>query len=94
LEALLQMPPADVPAFFERFFALPEVHRWTYLTGRDDVRGTVAAMNCLFRSSDGRLRRHLVTSAVLHPLHMSGAARAPLPQQHRDSETRPARLQP
>jgi lycopene beta-cyclase len=68
LEALLRMPPADVPGFFEQFFALPEPHRWTYLTARDDVRGTVAAMNCLFRVSDGRLRRHLVTSALRPPL--------------------------
>ncbi|MEU0494015.1 lycopene cyclase family protein [Mycobacterium sp. NPDC006124] len=65
LESLLRMPPSDVPGFFEQFFALPDAHRWTYLTARDDVRGIVAAMNCLFRTSDGRLRRHLVTSAVL-----------------------------
>lgn len=64
LESLLRMPPTDVPAFFEQFFALPEPHRWTYLTARDDVSGIVAAMNCLFRTSGGRLRRHLVTSAL------------------------------
>ena len=39
LEALLRMPPAEVPEFFEVFFALPERHRWAYLTGRDDLRG-------------------------------------------------------
>lgn len=64
LESLLRMPPTDVPAFFEQFFTLPEPHRWTYLTARDDVGGTVAAMNCLFRTAGGRLRRHLVTSAL------------------------------
>lgn len=64
LESLLRMPPNDVPVFFERFFALPDVHRWTYLTARDDVRGTAAAMNSLFWASKGRLRRHLVTSAA------------------------------
>lgn len=68
LEALLRMPPADVPGFFEQFFALPDSDRWTYLTARDDVRGTAAAMNSLFRSSSGRLRRHLVTSAVRRPV--------------------------
>jgi lycopene beta-cyclase len=68
LESLLRMPPCDVPGFFEQFFALPDSHRWTYLTARDDVRGTVSAMNCLFRQSSGRLRRHLVTSALLPPL--------------------------
>jgi lycopene beta-cyclase len=65
LESLLRMPPTDVPGFFEQFFSLPDPHRWTYLTARDDVRGIVAAMNCLFRTSNGRLRRHLVTSALL-----------------------------
>jgi lycopene beta-cyclase len=68
LESLLRMPPSDVPGFFEQFFALPDAHRWTYLTARDDVRGIVAAMNCLFRQSDRRMRHHLVTSAVRRPL--------------------------
>lgn len=68
LEALLRMPPADLPAFFEQFFTLPEAHRWTYLTDRDDIRGTLAAMACLFRSSKGPLRRQLVIPALLRPL--------------------------
>lgn len=68
LEALLRMPPSDVPAFFEQFFDLPESHRWTYQTARDDVPGTIAAMNALFRTSNGRIRRHLVTSAVRSPV--------------------------
>ena len=74
LESLLRMPPADVPGFFEQFFALPDSHRWTYLTARDDVRGIVAAMNCLFRTSNGRLRRHLVTSALLPAVTSNDAA--------------------
>jgi lycopene beta-cyclase len=68
LEALLQMPSGDVPNFFETFFSLPEAHRWTYLTARDDVRGTAVAMSHLFRLADGRLRRHLVRSAVRSPV--------------------------
>lgn len=68
LEALLSMPPDEVPNFFERFFALPEQHRWTYLTARDDVRGTASAMNCLYWESNWGLRRHLVASAVRRPL--------------------------
>ncbi|UXA18076.1 lycopene cyclase family protein [Mycobacterium sp. SMC-4] len=64
LEALLRMPPDTVPGFFEQFFRLPEKHRWTYLTARDDVAGTLAAMGGLFRESDNRLRWHLVTPAV------------------------------
>lgn len=68
LEALLQLPPSDVPGFFEQFFDLPEAHRWTYLTARDDVRGTLAAMSCLFRESNNRLRRQLVVPAIRGPL--------------------------
>lgn len=68
LEALLRMPAAEVPGFFEQFFALPETHRWAYLTGRDDVGGTVAAMASLFRTSNWRMRRHLVLPALMRPL--------------------------
>lgn len=75
LEALLQMPPADVPAFFETFFALPTEHRWTYLTARDDVRGTAVAMARLFRIADGRLRRHLVGAAVRRPVTTNASRR-------------------
>lgn len=74
LEALLRMPPEDLPGFFEQFFAMPDTHRWTYLTGRDDIRGTVAAMGCLFRVSGGRLRRQLVLPALLPPLPTNDVA--------------------
>lgn len=73
LEALLRMPPAEVPGFFEQFFALPDSHRWTYLTGREDLRGTAAALGCLFQQSGGRLRRQLVQSAFLPPLQSNSA---------------------
>ncbi|VEG58640.1 lycopene cyclase family protein [Mycolicibacterium aurum] len=68
LEALLRMPPTEVPGFFEEFFALPESHRWTYLTGRDDLRGMTAVLGRLFLGADGRLRRRLVTPTVLPPV--------------------------
>ncbi|MCB0926034.1 MAG: lycopene cyclase family protein [Mycobacterium sp.] len=68
LEALLRLPPSEVQGFFEQFFALPERHRWTYLTARDDIRGNLATMGCLFRESDNRLRRFLVTPAMRPPL--------------------------
>ncbi|HTY26944.1 MAG TPA: lycopene cyclase family protein [Mycobacterium sp.] len=68
LEALLRMPAAEVPTFFEQFFSLPDAHRWAYLTGRDDVSGTVAAMASLFRTSNWRMRRHLVLPALMRPL--------------------------
>ena len=73
LEALLRMSPDDVPGFFEEFFALPDAHRWTYLTARDDIRGIMSAMNCLFRQSSGPLRRHLVTSAFRRRLPSNDA---------------------
>lgn len=73
LEALLRMPAHEVPGFFEQFFTLPEVHRWTYLTARDDLRGNVATLGRLFQMSSGRLRRRLVLPAVLPPLRTNDA---------------------
>lgn len=79
LEALLRMPPEQVPGFFDVFFDLPERHRWAYLTGREDLSGTLAAMTALFGASDNRLRRRLVVPAVLprlrtnDPSHPAGS---------------------
>jgi lycopene beta-cyclase len=67
LEALLRMPPAEVPAFFEVFFGLPEHHRWAYLTGRDDLTATVAAMNALFGRAGWSQRARLIAPALLPP---------------------------
>lgn len=72
LEALLRMPAEEVPDFFEVFFALSEQRRWAYLTGRDDLRGTLATMAALFGAADGRLRRRLVGPAVLPPARPIG----------------------
>jgi lycopene beta-cyclase len=77
LEALLRMPPEEVPAFFEVFFALPERHRWAYLTGRDDLAGTVAAMNALFGRAGWGLRRRLVGPALRLPLRENASAPVP-----------------
>lgn len=74
LEALLRMPAEQVPVFFEVFFALPERHRWSYLTGRDDVPGTVATMAALFRAADGPLRRRLVGPTLLPRLPLNQEA--------------------
>ncbi len=63
LEALLRMPPPTVPDFFETFFALPDRHRDAYLSGRDDLAGTLSAMGALFARADGPLRRRLVGPA-------------------------------
>jgi lycopene beta-cyclase len=64
LESLLRFPPDLVPEFFDVFFALPERHRWTYLTGREDVQGSAAAMGALFAASPWWLRRRLVLGAL------------------------------
>lgn len=68
LEALLRMPPSDIPGFFEQFFTLPDAYRWTYLTGRDDLRGHVPVLGRLFLKSSARMRRRLVVPAVMPPL--------------------------
>ncbi len=68
LEALLRMPAAEVPAFFEVFFRLPAHHRTAYLDGRDDLAGVLATMGALGRAADGRLRYRLISPAVL-PAH-------------------------
>ncbi len=67
LEALLRMPPAEVPGFFEVFFALPEHDRWAYLTARSDLRATAATMRALFARADWRLRTRLIAPALLPP---------------------------
>ncbi|MDT7612767.1 MAG: lycopene beta-cyclase [Pseudonocardiales bacterium] len=67
LEALLRMPPDEVAGFFEVFFALPERHRWAYLSGRDDLAGTAAVMGALFRRAGWRLRTRLVGPALMPP---------------------------
>ncbi|MGH3870954.1 MAG: lycopene cyclase family protein [Pseudonocardiaceae bacterium] len=64
LESLLRFPPDRVPQFFDVFFELPERHRWAYLTGREDVAGSAAAMGALFTASPWWLRRQLVLGAL------------------------------
>ncbi len=60
LEAMLAMPPQQVPEFFDVFFELPARHRWTYLTAREDLAGMASAMRDLFLATPWPLRRHLV----------------------------------
>lgn len=64
LESLLRFPPGLVPKFFDVFFALPQRHRWAYLTAREDVQGSAAAMAALFAASPWWLRRRLVVGAL------------------------------
>ena len=67
LESLLRMPAEQVPEFFEVFFALPDRHRWCYLTGRDDLRGHLGAMGAVFAAAGWPLRARLVGPALLPP---------------------------
>ncbi|MGW5570743.1 lycopene cyclase family protein [Nocardia thailandica] len=62
LRTLLALPPRDLPAFFDAFFALPVDRQRAYLSGRDDLAGTAAAMSALFARLPARLRRHVVTA--------------------------------
>lgn len=64
LEALLTLPEAEVPEFFEAFFALPEHLRRAYLSGREDLRGTVTAMAAVFREVSWRLRGRLALAST------------------------------
>jgi lycopene beta-cyclase len=60
LRMLLNLPPAHVPKLFELFFSLPAELQRTYLSGREDLHGTAAAMAVLFRSADLSVRGAVV----------------------------------
>ncbi|RMI30329.1 lycopene cyclase family protein [Nocardia stercoris] len=62
LRALLRLSPADVPVFFDAFFALPTQRQRAYLSGRADLPGTAATMAALFGTVPPRLRRTLMTA--------------------------------
>ncbi|MBF4996175.1 lycopene cyclase [Nocardia sp. BSTN01] len=64
LRALLALPPHELPAFFDAFFALPPDLQRAYLSGRTDPRGTAAAMTALFRELPWPLRRVLAAAAA------------------------------
>ncbi|GAA3440301.1 lycopene cyclase family protein [Kutzneria kofuensis] len=64
LAALLRMPPARVPEFFEHFFRLTAENQRVYLTERENFTGTAAAMMALFRSAPPRLRSAIAFAAT------------------------------
>ncbi|MEU0543911.1 lycopene cyclase family protein [Nocardia sp. NPDC005978] len=64
LRALLALEPADLPVFFDRFFELPIPLQRAYLSGRDDLPGTVHAMSALFAALPWRLRARLARSVT------------------------------
>ncbi|MFB7874919.1 lycopene cyclase family protein [Nocardia sp. NPDC056064] len=63
LRALLALPPAEVPVFFEVFFGLPADRQHAYLSGTD-LPGLTAAMRGVFAAVPPRLRRTVVTSVL------------------------------
>ncbi|AXB41983.1 lycopene cyclase family protein [Amycolatopsis albispora] len=60
LRVLTGLPPAQVPEFFEMFFTLPPEQQRAYLSGREDLTGTAAAMAGLFRLAPWRIRTRMV----------------------------------
>ncbi|MFC9895786.1 lycopene cyclase family protein [Nocardia sp. NPDC127579] len=72
LRALLALPPADLPLFFDAFFTLPPHLQRAYLSGRADLRGTATAMSALFAALPARLRRPLATAVFPHRVSLPG----------------------
>ncbi|WP_245721046.1 lycopene cyclase family protein [Nocardia pseudovaccinii] len=68
LRALLALPPADLPVFFDAFFTLPPELQRAYLSGRTDLGGTVAAMRTLFTALPAPLRRRVATATLGIPI--------------------------
>ncbi|WP_436499438.1 lycopene cyclase family protein [Actinokineospora sp. HUAS TT18] len=60
LRTLLTLPADRHPAFFESFFTLTPDLRDAYLTGREDVPGTTAAMLAVFRAAPWRIRKTIL----------------------------------
>ncbi|MEU0500706.1 lycopene cyclase family protein [Nocardia sp. NPDC005998] len=68
LRALLALPPADIPVFFDAFFTMPSELQRAYLSGRTDLGGTVAAMRTLFAALPTPLRRRVATATLGIPI--------------------------
>lgn len=64
LSALLRLEPARTAEFFDAFFSLPVRRQRAYLSAREDLSGTVAAMWSLFRAVPPPIRRTLVAAGV------------------------------
>jgi lycopene beta-cyclase len=65
---LLNLPPAQVPRMFELFFSLPANLQRAYLSGREDLHGTAAAMAALFRAADLPMRAAVAGGLLGSPL--------------------------
>lgn len=64
LATVLALPPHRLPDFFELFFSLPGELQRAYLSGREDVAGTAAAMAAMFGAAPWSLRATMVRTGV------------------------------
>ncbi|SFN62837.1 lycopene cyclase (CrtL-type) [Pseudonocardia ammonioxydans] len=62
LRTVLDLPAALVPGFFDAFFAGHSGR--AFLTGRDDLPGTLAGMSGVFRAATPRIKAHMLRSAA------------------------------
>ncbi|GAA4978981.1 lycopene cyclase family protein [Pseudonocardia tropica] len=62
LRTVLEMPPQLVPDFFDAFFAGSSGR--AFLTGRDDLTGTLTGMAGVFRAAPPPVRAHMLRSAA------------------------------
>ncbi|WP_018680681.1 lycopene cyclase family protein [Actinokineospora enzanensis] len=67
LRALLAMSPGQLSTFFQVFFELPDQLQRTFLSGREDVRGTAAAMVEVFGAVPWEIRGKLALSRYSSP---------------------------
>ncbi|MBP2368611.1 lycopene cyclase family protein [Pseudonocardia parietis] len=66
LRTVLELPAPLVPAFFDAFFSGRSGR--AFLTGRDDLSGTLAGMAGVFRAATPRVKAHMLRSAsAFHP---------------------------
>ncbi|GGL01456.1 lycopene cyclase family protein [Nocardia jinanensis] len=69
LRALLALPPAEIPRFFDAFFDLDIELQRAYLSRRDDPIATLTAMSELFFALPGGVRARLAAATLgLRPL--------------------------
>ncbi len=65
LRSLCALGPAEVPDFFAAFFALPLDLQRCYLSGREDLAGTAAAMRAMLPLLRRSIRNRIIRSALL-----------------------------
>ncbi|MBN9739089.1 MULTISPECIES: lycopene cyclase family protein [unclassified Pseudonocardia] len=68
LRTVLDLPAGLVPSFFDAFFTGPRGR--AFLTGRDDLPGTLAGMAGVFGAATAPVRWHMLRSAA--PFHPKG----------------------